>query len=255
MLLDAVRGGVASVSRTLQEFERAHEVGRQGDELASARLLPWRTLGEQFSILEATLQERILQVSVVETFRPELARVQRPGDPKHILPGCLPMAQASLEADPALAALRYGLVPATLSEEDCACHRSSNLDTRTALVATALQSLTRSASVCAGSLALLLLVTQPKPCSRQAPRPIAKRRDAERFPKCPAPAPLLNDFASANRARRTAVLADDAALELDVDATRGQDTRAAAAAAPPQDDGFVELTVDAEFERLVGGEA
>lgn len=190
MLLDAVRGGVASVSRTLQEFERAHEVGRQGDELASARLLPWRTLGEQFSILEATLQERILQVSVVETFRPELARVQRPGDPKHILPGCLPMAQASLEADPALAALRYGLVPATLSEEDCACHRSSNLDTRTALVATALQSLTRSASVCAGSLALLLLVTQPKPCSRQAPRPIAKRRDAERFPKCPAPAPV-----------------------------------------------------------------
>ena len=132
MLLDAVRGGVASVSRTLQEFERAHEVGRQGDELASARLLPWRTLGEQFSILEVTLQERILQVSVAETFRPELARVQRPGDPKHILPGCLPMAQASLEADPALAALRYRLVPATLSEEECACHRSSN-STRTEL--------------------------------------------------------------------------------------------------------------------------
>ena len=186
MLLDAVRGGVASVSRTLQEFERAHEVGRQGDELASARLLPWRTLGEQFSILEATLQERILQVSVVETFRPELARVQRPGDPKHILPGCLPMAQASLEADPALAALRYGLVPATLSEEDCACHRSSNLDTRTALVATALQSLTRCASVRAGSLALLLLVTQP--FSRSA-APDA-RRDAEHFTKWPAPAPV-----------------------------------------------------------------
>ena len=124
MLLDVVRGGVASISQTLQEFECMREVGRQGDELASARLLPWRTLGEQFSILEATLQERILRVSVVETFRPELARVQRPGEPNHnILPGCLPMAQASLEADPALAALRYRLVPATLSEEDCACHR------------------------------------------------------------------------------------------------------------------------------------
>ena len=76
------------------------------------------------------------------------------------------------------------------------------------------------------------------------PRPGVRRKVANI--KCE----LLNDFASANRARRTAVLADDAALELDVDATRGQE-----AAAPPQDDGFVELTVDAEFERLVGGDA
>ena len=69
---------------------------------------------------------------------------------------------------------------------------------------------------------------------------------------------LLNDFASANRARRAAVLADDAALELDLDldATRGEDASGAcAAAAPPQDDDFEELTVDAEFERLVGGDA
>ena len=166
MLLDAVRGGVASVSQTLAEFDAVREAGREGDELATARLLPWRTLGEQFSILEATLQERILRVSVVETFRPELARVQRPGEPKNILPGCLPMAQASLEADPALAALRYRLVPATLSEEECACHRSSNLDTQhTALVdiASALRdtgALTRRV-LCAGSLALLLLVTWP----------------------------------------------------------------------------------------------
>ena len=125
-MLDAVRGGVASVSQTLQEFERAREVSQHGAELASARLLPWRTLGEQFSILEATLQERVLRVSVAANFSPELARVQRPGEPKQILPGCLPMAQASLEADPALSAMRYRLVPATLTEEDCACRRSSN---------------------------------------------------------------------------------------------------------------------------------
>jgi len=70
---------------------------------------------------------------------------------------------------------------------------------------------------------------------------------------------LLNDFASANRARRAAVLADDAALELDldIDATRGEDASGACAgAAPPQDDEFEgEFEVDAEFERLVGGDA
>jgi hypothetical protein len=262
MLLDAVRGGVASVSQTLAEFDRVREASRQGDELATARLLPWRTLGEQFSILEATLQERILRVSVVETFRPELASAARlrPGD---ILPGCLPMAQASLEADPALAALRYRLVPATLSEEECACHRSSNLDTHTALAARALRdtgALTRRV-LCAGSLALLLLVTWPS----AAPDAL---RDAERVTECPRPRPirrkvanikceLLNDFASANRARRAAVLADDAALELDIDVTRREDASeaACAAAAQPQDDDFEELTVDAEFERLVGGDA
>ena len=63
---------------------------------------------------------------------------------------------------------------------------------------------------------------------------------------------LLNDFASTTRARRAAVLADDAALEPDA-VRQGQDANAAVAP-PAQDDGFVELTVDAEFERLVGGE-
>jgi hypothetical protein len=122
----------------------------------------------------------------------------------------------------------------------------------------------------AGSLALLLLVTRP--CSRQAPQhPMPDTTPYERFTECPAPAPvharrkvanikceLLNDFASANLARRTAVLADDAALELDDDETQGQDACAAAAAESPQDDendGVVELTTaDAEFERLVGGD-
>ena len=176
------------------------------------------------------------------------------------------MAQASLEADPALAALRYRLVPATLSEEECACHRSSNLDTQhTALVdiASALRdtgALTRRV-LCAGSLALLFLVTWPS----AAPD---ARRDAERVTECPGRRPvrrkvanikceLLNDFASANRARRAAVLADDATLELETDATRREDASGAAcaAAAPPQDEDFEELTVDAEFERLVGGDA
>ena len=74
----------------------------------------------------------------------------------------------------------------------------------------------------------------------ECPRPRPVRRKVANI-KCE----LLNDFASANRARRAAVLADDAALELDIDATRGE----------PQDDDFEELTVDAEFERLVGGDA
>ena len=88
----------------------------------------------------------------------------------------------------------------------------------------------------------------------ECPRPRPVRRKVANI-KCE----LLNDFASANRARRAAVLADDAALELDldIDATRGEDASGAcAAAAPPQeDDDFEELTVDAEFERLVGGDA
>ena len=85
----------------------------------------------------------------------------------------------------------------------------------------------------------------------ECPRPRPVRRKVANI-KCE----LLNDFASANRARRAAVLADDAALELDIDATRREDASGAcAAAAPPQDDDFEELTVDAEFERLVGGDA
>ena len=86
----------------------------------------------------------------------------------------------------------------------------------------------------------------------ECPRPRPVRRKVANI-KCE----LLNDFASANRARRAAVLADDAALELDLDldATRREDASGAcAAAAPPQDD-FEETSVDAEFERLVGGDA
>ena len=62
----------------------------------------------------------------------------------------------------------------------------------------------------------------------ECPRPRPVRRKVANI-KCE----LLNDFASANRARRAAVLADDAALELDldIDATRGEDASGACAAA------------------------
>ena len=154
-------------------------------------LLPWRTLGEQFSILEAGLQERILLLSVEENFTPALAHMRR--RPGNILPGCLPMATASLEADPELAALRFKLVPSTLSEEQfwrCYFWAVANI-------------------------------------------------------KCE----MLNDFATANQARREAVLADDAALE-ETAVTRDEARGAHAA----REDAFVELTLDDEFERLVGSD-
>ena len=60
---------------------------------------------------------------------------------------------------------------------------------------------------------------------------------------------LLNDFATANRARREAVLAENAALEPVARGEAASDDRA-----QQEEDAFVELTLDEEFERLVGGE-
>lgn len=60
---------------------------------------------------------------------------------------------------------------------------------------------------------------------------------------------LLNDFATANRARREAVLAENAALEPVARGEATSDDRA-----QQEEDAFVELTLDEEFERLVGGE-
>jgi hypothetical protein len=60
---------------------------------------------------------------------------------------------------------------------------------------------------------------------------------------------LLNDFATANRARREAVLAENAALEPVARGEAASDDRA-----QHEEDAFVELTLDEEFERLVGGE-
>lgn len=86
-------------------------------ELKSASICPWQTLGEQFSILEEELKSRILRISEsADNFSPEQARMnRRPGE---ILPGCLPMAIAALDADHKLQSLRFRVVPAHLSEEE-----------------------------------------------------------------------------------------------------------------------------------------
>lgn len=106
-----------AVNASLTDFSREHEVGEREKVLRAARMLPWKTLGEQFSILEDELRERILKVAANEqNFTPERAQARR--RPGNILPGCLPMATASLEADPVLHDLRFKLVPARLSEED-----------------------------------------------------------------------------------------------------------------------------------------
>lgn len=86
-------------------------------ELKAGGLLPWQTLSEQFQILEPELKARILQLSQSEgNFNATFARQRhREGD---ILPGCLPAATAVLAADDALRALRFRLVPKSMSEED-----------------------------------------------------------------------------------------------------------------------------------------
>ena len=67
---------------------------------------------------------------------------------------------------------------------------------------------------------------------------------------------LLNDFATANKARRDAVLADDDALDLHARTARTADTPASAvpaAGAQNECDDQI-LGLDEEFEKLVGGE-
>lgn len=116
-MLSGITAVANAVSASLSDFERAHDEGERDRELKSAELLPWKTLAEQFAILEDELRERILRISQVETnFSVELARTSR-RRPGNILPGCLPMANASLKADEALKALRYELVPKRMSDE------------------------------------------------------------------------------------------------------------------------------------------
>ena len=153
------RGRRGSVSQTLAEFDAAGWPG--GDELARGGCTAVPLVSSSRS-LRRRCRRGFLGCRRGAS-RPSLLLVAaaRRGN---ILPGCLPVARAC--SGGSLAALRYRLVPATLSEEECACHRSSNLDTQhTALVdmASALRdtgALTPRV-LCAGSLALLLLVTRP----------------------------------------------------------------------------------------------
>jgi len=116
-MLSGITAVANAVSASLSDFDRAHDEGERERELRSAELLPWRTLAEQFAILEDELRERILRISQMETnFSVELASTSR-RRPGNILPGCLPMANASLKADEALQGLRYKLVPTRMSDE------------------------------------------------------------------------------------------------------------------------------------------
>jgi len=103
----------------------ALEAARQRAEQAQAELYdgsvpPWQTLSEQFAILEEELKARILALSAQQSLFTTAAAEQHRAATRHrsVLPGCLPMATAALEADPQLAQLRFRLVPRRLSEED-----------------------------------------------------------------------------------------------------------------------------------------
>ena len=101
-----------------REAKAVRAVAAAERELAAPTIAPWKTLAEQYEILEDELRARILRISTnPANFSAERAASgrRRPGN---ILPGCLPMAQAALDADEALRALRFRLVPAHLSEEE-----------------------------------------------------------------------------------------------------------------------------------------
>jgi len=82
-----------------------------------AAVPPWRTLGEQFSILEPALKAKLMAPRE-ELFCGAAAAATRRAAPNDILPGCLPAAQAALAEDATLRELRYRLVPSTITEED-----------------------------------------------------------------------------------------------------------------------------------------
>ncbi len=80
-------------------------------------LAPWKTLAEQFAILEPELQRRILALSHnQQLFTKDRAAIRHRA--KDVVPTCMPAAMAALQADENLSRLRYRLVPARLSEED-----------------------------------------------------------------------------------------------------------------------------------------
>jgi len=137
ILTDLIRNGASSVatavSSTLEYTKEALKQMEAEAELESAKLQaravaeaelrstsipPWQTLSEQFAILEEELKARILRISQQEDyFTKERARTQVMRQAS-VLPGCLPMANAAIAADPALGELRFRLVPGRLTEEE-----------------------------------------------------------------------------------------------------------------------------------------
>ena len=121
---------LGAAERAIERFSSssggaALEAARQRAEQAQAELYdgsvpPWQTLSEQFAILEEELKARILALSAQQSIFTTAAAEQHRAATRHrsVLPGCLPMATAALEADPQLAQLRFRLVPRRLSEED-----------------------------------------------------------------------------------------------------------------------------------------
>ena len=100
------------------EAARLHARVAAEAELRSTSIPPWQTLSEQFAILEDELKVRILRISRDQgNFTQERARTQVVRQAS-VLPGCLPMANAAIAADPTLGELRFRLVPGRLSEEE-----------------------------------------------------------------------------------------------------------------------------------------
>ena len=107
----------AAASRALAPVEAARLQQQAELEVTAASIPPWQTLAEQYSILEDELRERILRVSTDEScFDSTKAGLRRRDG--NILPACLPMAKAALEADLNLSQLRYRLVPARMTDEN-----------------------------------------------------------------------------------------------------------------------------------------
>ena len=112
--------GAALTSAFAAADAEAAKIAATADAAAAARrsaVPPWRTLDEQFEILEPTLKARMLAPSE-DVFTGEAAAATRRAAPDDILPGCLPAAQAALAEDEVLRELRYRLVPGSISEED-----------------------------------------------------------------------------------------------------------------------------------------
>mmetsp|Transcript_29723 Transcript_29723/g.76882 ORF Transcript_29723/g.76882 Transcript_29723/m.76882 type:complete len:227 (+) Transcript_29723:66-746(+) len=115
----AANAAAQAVDVTLRPVEQEAAAMRHQKQLEQeARIPPWMTLGEQFAILEEELKVRIMRISESEqAFSEEIAWQHTAFHKGDILPGALPQANAALEADARLQALRFRLVPARIKEE------------------------------------------------------------------------------------------------------------------------------------------